>query len=312
MSLIIKMAFFENGIKTTVMSTELLVEANVSKKILFECLDLAKAFESKYSAYKSSSLLSSINMAAGDYAIECEKEDLEVFEKALEIAKLSDGLFDPTIGALTQGLYGFGTYREKIPSKAELAYTKAFVDYKLVKISEHEIYLPKRGMKFDLGGIGKGFVADKIIAYLQKKGATKGLVSVGGEICSFGREHTVAIKNPFGEGNIAIINTNKELISLSTSGDYERFIESKENHHILDNKSAIQNHYYSSVTIIKNGLECTTLDGVATVVFNSKPKDLGALAKKFEIAIISISPQKEICFENFSDLEIKNIEIVPF
>ena len=306
------MAFFENGIKTSVMSTELVIEADVSKKILFECLDLAKAFEAKYSAYKSSSLLSSINMAAGKFAIECETEDLEVFEKALEIAHLSDGLFDPTIGALTQGLYGFGTYREKIPSKAELVYTKALVNYKLVKISEHEIYLPKRGMKFDLGGIGKGYVADKIIEYLQKKGATKGLVSVGGEICSFGREHTIAIKNPFDEGNIALINTSKEIISISTSGDYERYIGTKENHHILDNQSARQNHYYSSVSIIKNGLECTKLDGVATVVFNSKPEDLKSIAKKFDVGIVSISPDKEIRFENFSDLEIKNIEMFPF
>lgn len=306
------MAFFENGIKTTVMSTELLVEANVSKKILFECLDLAKAFEAKYSAYKSSSLLSSINMAAGKFAIECEKEELEVFEKALEIADLSDGLFDPTIGALTQGLYGFGTYREKIPSKAELAYTKALVNYKLVKISEDEIYLPKRGMKFDLGGIGKGYVADKIIEYLQKNGATKGLVSVGGEVCSFGREHTIAIKNPFDEGNVALINTNKEIISISTSGDYERYIGAKDNHHILDNQTARQNHYYSSVSIIKNGVECTQLDGIATFVFNSKPEDLKSIAQKFNVAIISISPEKEIRFENFSDLEIKNIEMFPF
>jgi len=312
MSLTTEMAFFEHGIKTTVMSTELLIEADVSKKVLFECLDLAKAFEAKYSAYKNSSLLSSINNAAGKFAIECEKEELEIFEKALEMATLSDGLFDPTIGALTQGLYGFGTHKEKIPSKAELAYTKALVSYRLVKISDNEIYLPKRGMKFDLGGIGKGYVGDKIIEYLQEKGATKGLVSVGGEVCSFGREHTIAIKNPFEEGNIALINTNKEMISISTSGDYERYIGSKENHHILDHKSARQNHYYSSVTIIKNGLECTTLDGVATVVFNSKPEELQAIAQKFHIAIISISPEKKIAFENFTDLEIKNLEMLPF
>ena len=306
------MSFFENGIRTAVMSTELVIEANVAKKVLFECLALAKEFESKYSAYKSSSLLSSINAAAGKHAVSCTKEELEIFEKALEIAKLSDGLFDPTIGALTQGLYGFGTNRERLPSNAELAYTKALVNYKLVKISDEEIYLPKRGMRFDLGGIGKGYVADKIIEYLQNVGATKGLVSVGGEICSFGRAHTIAIKNPFSNGHIAIIHSSKELISISTSGDYERYIGSKEHHHILDNKTATQNHYYSSVTILKNGLEATKLDGVATIVFNSKPEELNKIAKNFEIAIIAITPNKDICFENFMNLNIKNLEMFPF
>ena len=144
------------------MSTELLIESNVSKKILFECLDLAKEFENKYSAYKDSSLLSRINKASGKEAVECNDEDLEIFQKAMKIAKLSDGAFDPTIGILTQGIYGFGTKNQKIPSSSELQKAKKLVNYEFVDIKNNKIFLTKDGMRLDLGGIGKVMLQIKL------------------------------------------------------------------------------------------------------------------------------------------------------
>jgi len=306
------MSLFETALKATVMSTEVLVQANVSKKILFECLDIAREFEAKYSAYKEDSLLSKINKNAGVKSVECEEQELFIIQKALEIAKLSDGKFDPTIGALTQGSYGFGTKDKKIPSKAELKAKKELVDFRFVKIDKNAIYLNKSGMRLDLGGIGKGYVADIIIKHLIDRGATKALVSVGGEICSFGKNYNVAIKDPFFEKNIAVIKTSKDPLSISTSGDYERYIGSRENHHILDLHSAKSNHFYSSVTLIKNGTDATTLDGLATILFNSVSDELRSLSDKFGVATIAITPQKKILFENFFNLNIKNIELYTF
>ncbi|MBU0720902.1 FAD:protein FMN transferase [bacterium] len=312
MSLITKMSFFENGLRTTVMTTELLIESNVSKKTLFECLDIAKKFEQKYSAYDEGSLLSQINKASGIKSIRCEYKELEIFQKALELARMSNGSFDPTIGVLTQGLYGFGTKNEKIPTSIELLKTRKLVNYKYLHIHNNEIFLTHTGMKLDLGGIGKGYVADKIMEHLQRMGATKAIVSVGGEVCSFGKKYNIAIKNPFKDGNIGLIKTSKEALCISTSGDYERFIKSKEHHHILDKESAKPNHYYSSVTIIKNGMDTTTLDGIATVVFNSNRSKLKEMAQRFNVAVVAISRDKEILFENFSDINIESFEVYPF
>ena len=312
MSLNTKMSLFINGLRAKVMSTELIIEANVSKKILFEALELVKAFEEKYSAYKEDSLLSQINRASGESAIECSLEDMEIFSHSLEIAKRSNGLFDPTIGALTQGSYGFGTKEAKLPSQVELTKKKKLVNYKECIVDESSIFLQQKGMRLDLGGIGKGYIGDKIMEFLIAKGATKVLLSVGGEICSYGKKYNIALQNPFEDKNIAIIKTSKKMLSVSTSGDYERFIGSKENHHILDNTSAKPNHFHSSITILKDGLYGATLDAVATIAFNSKQEDLHALAKRFEVAIIAISPKKSIQIENFSGLSIESFEIFSF
>jgi len=303
------MSFFENGIKAKVMSTELIIEADVSKKILFECLELAKDFEAKYSAYKDDSLLCKINKNAGKKAVKCTNEELEIFHIALEIAESSAGVFDPTIGILSQGTYGFGKESATLPSDVLLKKAQKLVDYKKVSLENDEIYLMQNGMKLDLGGIGKGYVADKIIQLLRTNNAKKALVNVGGEICTFGKHYNIALKHPFSQENLAIIKTLKDPLCISTSGDYERYITSKKNHHILDHKTAKQNHYYSSVTIIQNGIDCTLLDAIATMVFNSKKELLKDISKKYKICIIAVVEDGEIYFENFKALDIQSIEL---
>jgi thiamine biosynthesis lipoprotein len=309
MSLITKMSFFENGIKAKVMSTELIIEANLPKKILFECLELAKRFEETFSAYREDSLLCKVNKHAGFKAIICSEYEIELFQKAFESAKDSDGVFDPTIGVLSQGLYGFGKESAKIPSKKELEKAKKLVNYENFIVTHNEVYLKERGMKLDFGGIGKGFLADKIMNYLYQSGATKALVNVGGEICTFGKNYNIALRDPFSTKNLAVIKTLKNQLTISTSGDYERYIASKENHHILDHKTAKQNHYYSSVTIIKNGTDATLLDVVATIVFNSKKELLKNISKKYNVAIVTVFQDGEIYFENFKALDIQSVEL---
>ena len=303
------MAFFENGLRAKVMSTELIIEADLSKKILFEALDIVKEFEAKFSAYKEESLLSRVNANAGISEVACSPDERELFAKALEMAKISEGLFEPTIGVLTQGTYGFGKSTQKIPSKKELQKAKELVNFQDFIVNEESVYLKKKGMRLDFGGIGKGFIAEKLIAFLQSRGAKKALVNAGGEICTFGKNYNIAIKNPYTDENIALIKTSKTPLTLSTSGDYERFIGSKENHHILDRKTASQNHYYSSVTLLKDGTEGTLLDGVATIVFNAPKEELRVLAKKYNIAIIAIEEEGSLLFENFKSLDIKAIEL---
>jgi len=309
MSLITKMSFFENGLQAKIMSTELIIEANVSKKILFEGLDLAKEFESKYSAYRDDSLLCRINQSSGIQPIQCSVEDIDIFKRAYELAKLSNGLFDPTIGILSQGTYGFGKKQSKIPSDNELKRAKKLVDFNKLVIQNGEVYLTKKGMKLDLGGIGKGYIADKIIEFLKKKGATKALVSVGGEIAIFGKPYNIAIKNPFLDKSLGVIKTSKEPLSISTSGNYERYIGSKENHHILDNLSAKPSQYYSSITILQKGVDVTLLDAVATIAFNSVESELIKIAKKFNVAIIAIDLDGEVYVKNFKNLDIQSFEM---
>ncbi|WP_457745391.1 FAD:protein FMN transferase [Sulfurimonas sp.] len=307
------MWLFEKGLKANVMSTELIIEANVSKSVLYKALHFAKSFEEKYSAYKETSLVNKINNNAGKEPITCTSDELDIFQQAYKIAQLSDGIFDPTVGSLTQGLYGFGKKNRKIPTQKEIQKVKKLVNYKELKITQSSISLEKAGMRLDLGGIGKGYVADKIIEILLDNGASKGFVSVGGEIASFGRKYKFAIKNPFENEKItAVIISSKKPISIATSGDYERFIKSQKHHHILNATTVSQSHFYTSLTLIKNTIDATMLDAITTIFFNTPPKQLAPLAKKFQTTVIAITHEKEILFENYTGLDIASIEFFPF
>jgi len=302
------MALFEKALKAKTMSTQLLIRANVSKSILYKAYEIAKNFEERYSAYKQESFINKINSASGTDRIQCNSEDIKLFARCIEASQNSDGYFDITMGALTHGAYHFGfTNQSKAPKKL-LEQQRKLVDFKWIDLDDTSILLMKKGMRLDLGGIGKGYVCKKIALFLKENGATKALVDVGGELVSFGKSYTVALKDPFTESNIAYIKTSKEPISISTSGDYERFITSKETNHILNKVSGMSPNIYSSMSVIQNGFDIDMLDAYATAMFNKNFDLVKSFAKKFNFATISIDKESAVLLNNIRDLKLNSIE----
>ncbi len=304
------MGLFEKALEAEVMSTHILIRADVSKNLLLKAYAMAKEFEHRYSAYKSESFLNEINNSAGIKRVECQAEDMALFKSSLEASKMSGGEFDITMGALSHGAYHFGFSNQKVADKKSIEKQKELVDYRLIELDENSIYLPKKGMRIDLGGIGKGYCAKKIALYLKESGAKKALVDVGGEIVSFGKSYTVAVKDPFLKTNLAYIKTSKEPISISTSGDYERFIDSRENHHILNKESGGSPSLYSSMSVLQNGFGIDMLDAYATAMFNKDEEYVRSFSKEIGFATISIDKDSNISFNNIKDLKLKSIELL--
>lgn len=303
------MALFEKALEAKIMSTKLLIRANVSKSVLLQAYGLAKEFENRYSAYKKDSFLSQINASSGLEKRECSDEDIALFQRCIEASRLSDGEFDITMGALSHGAYHFGFSNQEVATKKMIDKQKELVDYKFIELSENSIFLAKKGMRLDLGGIGKGYVAKKIVSFLKQNGATKSLVNVGGEIVSFGKSYTIALRDPFSDGNLGYIKTSKEPISISTSGDYERFIKTKENNHILNKKSGESSNIYSSMTVIQNGFNIDMLDAFATAMFNKDLAYVKSFSKRLNFSTISIDKGSNISFNNCRDLELDSINL---
>ena len=80
--------------------------------------------------------------------------------------------------------------------------------------------------KLDLGGIAKGFIADKMKAYLQSKKITSGIINLGGNVLTIGEksdgsDYTVGIQKPFDESGEPKSRTNPSSPPASTSGTTE-------------------------------------------------------------------------------------------
>ena len=99
------------------------------------------------------------------------RRDTICHQKAIKYAELSEGKFDVTIGQVTD-LWNFQPEggEGKIPEQEALNEALTHVDYKQIKVNGNKVSLSDPKGEIDLGGIAKGYIADKLAEFLKKKG----------------------------------------------------------------------------------------------------------------------------------------------
>lgn len=269
---------------TLVSITAVASDKETGHKAIQAGFDEVKRLERMLSTWVDSSELSQVNAEAGRHAVRVSPETFEVVAKSLEIAQLTDGGFNIAVGPAVE-LWSV-TERQHIPSDRELEQLKELVDWTSIRLNpdEQTIFLPRRGMRIDVGGIGKGYAADRAAMEMKRAGAQGGIVALAGDIKTFGAlpntgGFPVGIKHPRHEGAlIAEIDLRDEAIS--TAGDYERFFERDgiRYHHILDPKTLQPARTCQSVTVI--GKEGTLVDGLDTGIFVLGPARGMALVER--------------------------------
>ncbi len=154
-------------------------------------------------------------------------ETLEILTDALELAQESDGFFDPTIANLSD-LWQIGTEEQHIPKRSEIKQAKSLIGYDRIKMDGNHISLGK-GMRIDLGGIGKGYAADRVVEIMQAHGVERAIIALGGNVYVMGEktEDTgwkVGITDPDNSSDyLGVLEVSDT--SVVTSGDYERYFE---------------------------------------------------------------------------------------
>ncbi|MFT3930895.1 MAG: FAD:protein FMN transferase [Spongiibacteraceae bacterium] len=165
----------------------------------------------------------------------------EVISFGLTVAKISDGAYDPTAGALVN-LWGFGPcHRYDEPNfhpphsdSVEAARTQSGWKKLAIDLDNRKIHQPGN-LLLDLSAIAKGYAVDRVAHYLERCGVLHYLVEVGGELRGAGIKPDqlpwwVALEQPTTDGTVdymppAIAQTIVALhgLSIATSGDYRRF-----------------------------------------------------------------------------------------
>jgi thiamine biosynthesis lipoprotein len=129
--------------------------------------------------------------------------------------------------------------------------------------------LEKRGMKLDLGGIAKGYAADRALAVLKSHGVTRSLVAAGGDIAigdppPNSEGWTVSVPPPDSETVSAWSRLSLKNCAVSTSGDDEQHvvIGGRRYSHIVDPRTGMALSNRVRVTVIAP--KCVTSDSLAT------------------------------------------------
>jgi len=190
------------------------------------------------------------------------------------------------------------------PTEEALAEARGRVGYEKLILDEKNrtVQFAVKGMRVDLGGIGKGYAVDKAIEAIKELGALGAMVDLGGNIRCFGQPPRgqecwrVGVQDP----NVSPDDMDASRIllvlaitneSVATSGDYRRFVKvhGEKQSHILDARTGRGADKLVSDTIIAP--DATTADALSTAVNVLGPeKGLALIERLAGVEAILILP----------------------
>lgn len=150
-------------------------------------LDLVVA---QMSTWEADSDISRFNRSAPGTCQELPAAFATVLSCALEIARASDGAYDPTVGPLVEA-WGFGasSRTRQVPDAGLLSAARARTGWQRVALHSDPARVLQTGqIQLDLSGIAKGHGVDRVVDHLRGHGIGSALVEVGGELHGYGRK----------------------------------------------------------------------------------------------------------------------------
>ncbi|MFR5858359.1 MAG: FAD:protein FMN transferase [Clostridia bacterium] len=200
-------------------------------QLITDAFKLCDSYEKILSKTIKTSDIARVNAASGK-AVEVSDATIEVLRKGIEYGQLSNGAFDITIGKATD-LWNFHDAGDtalaaegsgesaadkvvegevaageampgEIPNAQVLAEAMRHVDYSKVEIDGNTVRLADPKMELDLGGIAKGYIADRVTAFLEEKGVRSAIVDLGGNIVALGGKARSMLDTEAGETDFRI------------------------------------------------------------------------------------------------------------
>jgi thiamine biosynthesis lipoprotein len=283
------------------------------QKILNETFELCSHYDKLFSMTLKGSDIYKINHAGGK-PVTVAGDTMDVINESMGYSEESGGLFDITIGALSS-LWNIEGENPRVPAEGSIQAAVKTIGYKNIEISGDTVALKNKDAMIDLGGIAKGFIADKIKAFLVSKGVHRALINLGGNVETIGSKSKntpwiVGVQQPFVDKNTDVGYLYVSDKSVVTSGIYERYFiqDGKLYAHILDPRTGFPvDNNLSSVTIISD--ESKEGDGLsATCFLLGVEKAEKLIATKKDVEAIFITKGGQVITTPGIN---KNIKFVP-
>lgn len=253
----------ENKETQFLFNTVATVTADCDDDTMSGAFSLCRSLENTLSRTSENSDVWRINNTDGPVTV--SGDTAKIIERALYYGDVSGGKFDITIYAVSS-LWNFAD--GVVPSRDEISAALRNVDYHSIQLSGNTVCA--NGKKIDLGGIAKGYIADRVRDYFSDAGVKKGIINLGGNIVVFGdRDYNISIKKPFSEADSsAVVRVRNK--SVVTSGVYERCIKSDGEfyHHILDPETGygVSTDLYSATVICDSSFDADALSTVCILL----------------------------------------------
>ena len=243
-----------------------------AKKYIDLAIAEVKRIENQISDWIPTTQISLVNKNAGIQAVKVDSEVFDLVERAIKISEITEGAFDITYASMDK-IWKFDGSMTSMPSEEMIKKSVAKIGYKNIVLdkSNQTIFLKLVGMKLGLGGIGQGYIADKVRDLLVVNGCKSGIVNVSGDINAWGKQingkpWTIGIINPMNKNKV-FATFPLENSSIETSGNYEKYVmfNGIRYSHIIDPRTGYPAQGVVSVSVFAKQTEIA--DALATGIF---------------------------------------------
>jgi thiamine biosynthesis lipoprotein len=272
-------------------------KSSIAAKAAF---DEARRLNLIFSDYDTESELSKLsNSSYSSQKIKLSEELFEVLEFSKSLAVETEGAFDPTLGQLSR-LWRISRFRKSLPSVISIkkAMDRVGSQFLILSNQQKEATILKPGIILDLGGIAKGYTADRMMLILKNMGLERCLIDAGGDLTLGKRPRQRkgwkiqigGIKHP----DLPMMTL--ENCSVATSGDSSQFVEinDRKYSHIVNPRTGYGLENLTQVTVIApNGISADSLATTLSVLGPEKSKELRILKEKEGIRAFFVTQKND-------------------
>ena len=248
--------------------------------------------DNSLSATKDTSCVSRFNKADAGAKVEMNQTAFAVLSLAKQMYEFTEGFYNPAVYYSVQA-FGFPlSYGDGVPDSlpdgqtvsAFCSLASHFNELELIEENgayyavkpEYTVTVGEReySLAIDLGGIGKGWCADRVDEILNAHGYEHGLFNFGSSSLAINsyyynesKAYSLEIRNPrnSASGIASICSVSVKDCNLSTSGDYEQYYE-------LENLNGTYTRYCHIINP-KTGAPIQTGVSSVTVIGGSAAED---------------------------------------
>ena len=215
----------------------------LDKSVINDSFTLIDHYEDLLTVNRDVSEVMDVNHAAGKHPVQVSSGTYDLIKLAVEESRKNFG-FNALIGPVVK-LWAIGFKDAHVPTDDQIKERMKLIDPFSVDLNDVDqtVFLKKSGMELDLGGIAKGWIADRIKDYWMAYGVHAGIINLGGNILLVGDspkrtsgQWSVGVQDPKEPRGNNIASVMVPECSAVTSGTYERYlvVDGHKYHHLID------------------------------------------------------------------------------
>lgn len=246
------------------------IKYEYDRSVREEIMEALQRFDDSLNPFKESSIIGKVN---NNVPVKLDSMFLKVFNKSMEVARITDGKFDITASPFINA-WGFGFKDMDNVTKEKIDSMKPFVGYNKIRIENGEIVKDDPRVQINTSGISKGYSCDVVAYMLQELGIKNYMVEIGGEITMKGVNEKgncwrIGIDKPT-DDSTAMQRELQIILSIcdkavATSGNYRNYYmkDGVKYSHTIDPQTGYPSEQnILGATIIAD--DCMTADAYAT------------------------------------------------